>query len=302
MKILVIGAGAIGAFYGSKLAQGGAKLSTLCRSDYEEVKANGFTITSHLDPQDFIFKPSQVLKTGETWQEEADFIIVATKVLPHINVAQLITPYLSKNTAIVLLQNGIHIEKPVQDSFPNHLIISALAFICVSKIKAGTIHHQDYGRLVIGDYPQGISKKTQHLGQIFNATNIQCHLSDNIQSERWKKLIWNAPFNPLSVIKNQNTQELLNNPQTKALIENMMQEVLILAKADDCALDPSLIDKNIAMTQVMKPYKTSMLLDYEAKRPLEIAAILGNAIDFAKEKKIDVPHLTEVYHQLSQVN
>lgn len=302
MKILVIGSGAIGAFYGAKLAQAGAQVSTICRSDYEEVKKHGFHITSHLDQESFTFKPKYVLKHNENYEEEADFLLVATKVLPDINLKQLIKPYLSKNTSIILLQNGIHIEKTIQKSFPNHNIISGLAFICVSKTKSGTVNHQDYGRLVIGDYPQGLLPKTQKLVDLFNQTNIQCQISDNIKAERWKKLIWNAPFNPLSVIKNQNTQEILDNPQTKTLVQNIMQEVLTLAKADDCELDPKLIEKNISMTQVMKPYKTSMLLDSEARRPLEIEAILGNAIRFAQEKSIEVPNISNIYSQLQKFN
>jgi len=302
MKILVIGSGAIGAFYGAKLAQAGAQVSTICRSDYEAVKKHGFHITSHLDQESFIFKPTNVLKHNENYEEEADFLLVATKVLPDINLEQLIKPYLSKNTSIILLQNGIHIEKTIQNSFPDHHIISGLAFICVSKTKPATINHQDYGRLVIGNYPNGILPKTQKLVDLFNTTNIECQISDNITAQRWKKLIWNAPFNPLSVIQNQNTKEILDNPQTKTLVHKIMQEVLTLAKADDCELDPGLIEKNISMTQVMKPYKTSMLLDYEAKRPLEIEAILGNAIKFAKKKSIEVPNLSNIYSQLSATN
>lgn len=297
-KILIIGAGAIGGFYGAKLAQAGAEVSVICRSDFDFVKKNGFNIKSHWDEKDFNFKPYQVLKNIKEYQEEPDFILVSTKVLPSISVVDLIKPALSKNSSIILLQNGIHIEKPISNAFPNHHLISILAFVCVSKLSPGNIHHQDYGRLVAGDFPSGVSEKTKNLVTLWNQSGVTCEATSNIQIERWKKLIWNAPFNPISVLKNADTKEILDDEKSRVLVKNIMQEICLLAKADGCELATDIADKNIAMTLSMKPYKTSMLLDFEEKRPLEIEAILGNALKFAQEKSINTPFLLEVYEEL----
>ncbi len=119
---------------------------------------------------------------------------------------------------------------------------------------------------------------------------------DKILLERWKKLVWNGAFNPLSVVLGRkNTTEILNNGLALNLAKNIMQEICDLAKADNCELPIDVIEKNIVATKKMKPYKTSMLLDFEAEREMEVEAILGNAIKFAQSKSILTPYLSTIY-------
>lgn len=295
-KILIIGAGAIGAFYGSKLAQSGAEVTVVCRSDYEFVKKNGFKIKSHWQQDEYIFKPKAVLQNITQYNENANYIIVTTKVLEIEKIIDSIKKVIHQDAVIVLLQNGIDIEKPYIQAFPQNELISALAFVCVSKTSTGNIFHQDYGRLVIGNYKKTMCKNSELLANLWQKANVPCAVSDNIIKQRWQKLVWNAPFNPISVLSGgKNTAQILANSATESLVRNIMQEVCILAQADNCELDCNIIEKNISDTKKMKPYKTSMLLDFEAKRPMEIEAILGNAINFAKSKNIAVPHLASLY-------
>lgn len=296
-KILVVGTGAIGGFYAGKLSQAGAEVSVLCRSDYDEVKKNGIFVESYLG--NFHFSPKKVLRNLSEYNEKADFILVATKVLPEISLPNLLAPVLSKNTSIVLLQNGIHIEKSVSEAFPNHHLISVIAFIGVAKIGEGKIHHQEYGRLIIGDFPFGVSAKTLQLVELLKTAQVEVAASENIQLERWKKLVWNAAFNPISVIAGGlNTTEILADEKIEKLARNIMQEICLLAEADGFELPENIVEKTIDLTRQMKPYKTSMLLDFEAKRPLEIEAILGNAISFAEKKSIVTPYLSRLYSDL----
>lgn len=299
-KILIIGAGAVGGFYGAKLAQVGARVSVVCRSDYELVKEKGIKVTSHWDNEYFCFMPEQILRNVGDYQDEADFILVATKVLPEVCVIDLVRPALSTNSSIILLQNGIHIEDPVALAFPNHHLISILAFVCVSRTGPGIIHHQDYGRLVVGDFPGGVSQKTQKLIDLWNQSGVPCEGSSNIRMERWKKLIWNAAFNPISVLGGGlDTKEILNDKKMRKLVKDVMLEVCLLAKVDGCELPRDITNKNIEATLNMRPYKTSMLLDFEAGRKMEIEAILGNAVKFAEKKSVNVPCLSEILTQIS---
>ncbi len=302
-KILVIGTGAIGSFYGAKLAKAGADVSVVARSDFEKVQKDGILIKSY--EGDFAFKPSRVIRNAEEYQDRADFIIIATKVLPSINVAEIVKPVLdfgnNKNdVSLVLIQNGIHIEEPIIKAFPNQHLISALAFICVGKISAGVINHQSFGKIVIGDYPQDSCAKTKILCDLFNQSQTPCFLSENIKLERWKKLVWNIGFNPTSVLTGGlDTAKMLTDSKIKTLIEDIMYEVKMLAQADGCSLPEDIIQKNIDDTLIMPPYKTSMLLDFEAGREMEVEAILGNALRFAELKNIDVPCIRTFYGLLS---
>ena len=297
-KILIIGAGAIGGFYGAKLSQSGAEVSLLCRSDYDQVKKQGMEIKSHLG--NFNFKPHQVIKDSSEYKDVPDYVLVTTKVLPEINFKKLLDPVIKKNTAIVLIQNGIHIEREFIELFPNQELISILAFVCVSKTDKGKIFHQDYGKLIIGNFPKLYSKKAEYLADLWKKSGIEVELSQDILKDRWKKLIWNAAFNPISVLsRGCNTNEILKNYATKNLVINVMNEVLLLSKLDGVLIEEDVIEKNISMTEKMKPYKTSMLLDFEANRKLEIEAILGNALKFAKEKSITVPYISTLYALLT---
>lgn len=299
-KFLIIGAGAIGGFYGGKLHQAGAEVSLVARSDYHTIKENGITIKSTLG--DFHYTPKQTLKTPEDYNDTADYIILSTKVLPEIKQIELLSPVVTPSTTIVLLQNGIKIEPPIRNSFPNNPLISALAFVCVSRTTPGEIKHTDYGRLVIGNYPTGLTKETKALSTLFEKSGITCKTSEEIECARWTKLIWNAPFNPLSILEgNANTAQMLDSEPKIKLARAIMKEVQILAKADGYELTESLIEKNIKETQTMVPYKTSMLLDYENKRPIETDAILKNAIQFADQQKIQVPYLNRLFHLLRNI-
>ena len=300
-KVLLFGTGAVGSFYAGKLSQAGASVSVVSRSDYDVVKTHGIKIKSVLG--DFHFAPHRVLKSGSEYNDTADYIIVATKVLPEIDIYGIIKDAVTPSSSIVLLQNGIDIEKTTAEQFPHNEIISALAFICVSRTDYGSVDHQDYGRIILGRYPGGASDKVKHLEELFSLSGLPVESTDDVIAARWKKLLWNAPFNPLSVIcGGADTKEMLQHTGVRQLCEEVMYEVLLLSIADGHPLTESMITKNIKDTEIMTPYKTSMLLDYENKRPMEVEAILGNALKIAEKYKIETTRLKALYALLSIIN
>lgn len=293
-RILVVGAGAIGGFYGAKLFQAGAEVSVVARSDYNVVFRKGFNVKSPWG--NFHFSPARVLRSTEEYNDCPDYVLVGLKTLPEINVKKLIQPVLGKNTAIVLLQNGIDIEHHLAQEFPQNEIISGLAFICVSRTEPGEIYHQDYGRLTLGLYPDGSSSKTVQLSELFNNSGVPCNVDENVVKARWKKLVWNAPFNPISVLGGGvNTQQILENEESAGLVHTIMKEVCLIAASEGYPLADSVIEKNINDTRTMRPYKTSMLLDYESGLPMEVETILGNAVRIARKRGISVPKMETLY-------
>ena len=301
IKILLFGTGAVGSFYAGKLSQAGASVSVVSRSDFEIVKKQGIKIKSTLG--DFHFIPDRVLKSGAEYHDSPDFLIVATKVLPEIDVYNMIKDSVTPESSIVLLQNGIDIERSIVEKFPHNEIISALAFICVSRTEYGIINHQDYGRIMIGRYPGGSSEKVDIINELMSKSGLPAESTEDVIAARWKKLLWNAPFNPLSVIcGGADTSELLEHPEIRELCREIMNEVLLLSIADGHPLDETMITKNIEDTEKMTPYKTSMLLDYENKRPMEVEAILGNAVKIAGKYDINLTHIKTLYALLSIIN
>ena len=292
-KVLVIGAGAIGGFYGALLAKAGAEVAVVCRSDYDHVKQQAFIIESHTLGS-WTFTPSHVLKSAAEYQGAADYILLCTKVIPSVDRVALIRPAVAANTAIVFIQNGVEIEQEIVDAFPDNEVISGLAYICSHKTKPGKIVHQAYGRLALGALPDSVSHKTAKLCELFEHAGIECNTTENIVTERWTKCVWNAPFNPLSVLSGGlSTLDILKSQE--AFVRCIMQEICLIAETVGHRLPDNIIDVNIAITYSILPYKTSMLLDYENGRLMETEVILGNALRAGKRAGLNIPYLESIY-------
>jgi 2-dehydropantoate 2-reductase len=301
-KILVIGLGAVGCLYAAKLQQAGAQVAVVCRSNFEEVKSRGISVKSIWG--DFVFQPNQVLKNCEEYEGEADFIIAATKIVQGLNLPQMIAPAVSKNTTIALIQNGIFIEDEMARAFPNNHLLSVIAFVDVIRDSLNSIIHAGDGKLTIGEFLNPNPQKTRQLADLFEKVSVPIILSANIQFDRWKKLLWNASFNPISVVcGNLDTKQILDNLELKRLVRAIMLEVKGLAKLQGCEIEEQLIDQMIASTNARKtPAITSMLVDYRAHRPMEIEAILGNALRFAAKNNAKAPLIEDLYNKLKIVH
>lgn len=300
-EILIVGAGAVGGYYGARLAQGGASVSVFCRSDYEAVRANGIFVRSVAG--DFMFIPASTIQSISDYAAVPDYIIISTKVLPDIDIPGMIRGIVGPGTAIVHLQNGIELEEPTAAAFPDNEIIGAVAFICASRPSPACIAHEDYGRITIGRYPSGSSEKIVALASLFHNAGVQCEIDPDIITARWKKLVWNASLNPMSVLGGGvNTRELMESPAALQLAREVMTEIVTLAGNCGHVLPDTIIDKTINDTISMKPTKTSMLQDYESGRPLEVEALLGNTLRISRRIGVKAPHIESLYGLLVLVN
>ena len=302
LKILVFGAGGVGAYFGGRLAQAGAEVAAVCRSDYESVKKFGYRIGSIAG--DFEFIPVKVCHSAADYHDAADIVMVTTKVLPGISVPERIRPAVAKHTAIFIVQNGIDVEQEFAAAFPKNELISAIAYIGVFREGDGRITHQGAGRLRAGMYPEGnASPRLKQLAELFKLAGVECEIVSDIVRVRWEKLVWNVPFNPVSVLAGcVDTREMVLNPELEKLCLNLMLEVCAVAKACGRELPHDVAEKNLNYTRTFPPYKTSMLVDYENGRPLEVEAILGRVIRNAEAHDVPIPHIRTVHALLSSVD
>jgi 2-dehydropantoate 2-reductase len=265
------------------------------------VRAEGIEVLS--DGGDLRFIPDKVLRRAEEYGGAPDFIIAATKVVAGARTPDLIRGIVGPGTTIVLIQNGIDIEEPVQKAFPDTEILSGLAFIAANRIGPGRILHLDYGRLTLGRYPSGASEKAELLRNLLESAGVPCVVTEDVVTARWQKLVWNAPFNPISVLAGGvDTKTILDSEDSTRLTRAVMEEVCQLAVAAGHPLASDVVEQNIQGTRAMKPYKTSMLLDFENSRPMEVEAILGNAVRIARSLEVAVPHMETLYALLQLVS
>jgi 2-dehydropantoate 2-reductase len=292
-SILIVGAGAIGSFYGAILKRAGCRVSVVLRSEYEAVSTGGIRISSPLG--DLSYHPDAVFRDGDTPPQAPDYLILCVKVLPGVDRAALIKPWMSPETRLVLIENGLDIERELADAYPQNPLISCLAFIAASRTGPGEVEHKAYGKLVMGRFPNGLDDHSRNLAELFREGGISIDLTEEVVAERWRKCLWNTPFNPLSVLANgADTRTILDTEGGEALIRSLMVEVIAAAAADGFTMDPGLIDKNIEGTRKMPPYKNSMALDYLNGRPIELDAVLGNVVAIANRHGVPVPHLQTV--------
>lgn len=289
-RIVIVGAGAIGAFYGAILQRAGARVEVVLRSDVDIVRERGFIIESPLG--DLSYRPAAVHHADDAAVPGADVVICCVKVLPEVDRAALIAPWLGPASSIALIENGLDIEPAVADALPDHPLVSALAFIAVSRSAPGEIEHRAYGRLTLGAWPRGVSAQARSLAGLFEAGGVDVKCSDSIVRERWAKSLWNTPLNPISVLADgTDTVTLLDTPGGEVLARAAMTEVMAVAAADGHTLPADAVDRNIEATRRMPAYRNSMALDYRAGRALEIEAILGNVVARAEALGVAAPRL-----------
>ena len=224
---------------------------------------------------------------------------MATKVLPDLDLVQLIRPFVSKDTVILLIQNGVFIEDHLMAAFSNP-IIRSLAFVCAHRESKLRIQHLDFGSMTVGLMSGSIDVYNSHpFISFLKKLSIKVHFSTNIKQSIWEKLVWNAAFNPLSVYyKGLDTDALLTHKEAFLLIQAIMKEVQAGAKIQNIDLSDQFLADKINQTRKMIPYKTSMCLDYEQNRPLELEAILGNFIRFCSKHQVPTPISHSIYTAL----
>ncbi|MBQ4621975.1 MAG: 2-dehydropantoate 2-reductase [Bacteroidaceae bacterium] len=295
MKYAIIGTGAVGGYYGGRLAHAGNEVHFLLHSDYDYVREHGLQVDScddsfHLDAPNIYHTTADMPKV--------DVVIVALKTTRNHMLKELLPPLLHPETLVLLIQNGIGPEPILQQQFPNLYLAAGLAFICSAKTEPGRVNHQCYGSINIGNYSCKNQQIVDRLIQDFTEAGIKA-ASIEYHEARWKKAVWNMPFNGMTVVMNAQTNQLLANPATMQLIRRQMMEVIGAAQALGVkGLDESFADRMIEMTLSMTPYSPSMKLDYDFHRPMEIDYLYSNAITEAHRAGYAMPCLEMLEAQL----
>ncbi|MBQ5937182.1 MAG: putative 2-dehydropantoate 2-reductase [Bacteroidaceae bacterium] len=288
MKYGVIGTGAIGGYYGSKLARAGQEVHFLLHSDYEYVRAQGLQV----DSCDGSFHLTDVNAYRHTEDMPlCDVVLVCLKSVNNNMLNSLLPPLLHQQTLVVLIQNGIGIEEDVQKMFPDIQLAAGLAFICSAKTEPGRVNHQCYGSINLANYSCKDETLMQKVVDEFRLAGIKAELVEYHEA-RWKKAVWNMPFNGMTVALHTQTDLLLQNEATRKLIREQMMEVVGAARHLGIKnLDSSFVDKMIETTDSMTPYSPSMRLDYDFHRPMELYYIYTRPIETAHEAGYQMPKL-----------
>lgn len=299
-RYAILGTGALGGFYGARLQRAGLEVHFLLHSDYERVCQTGLVVES---PHGNFSLPQVNAYQEIQKMPRCEVVIVSLKTTSNHLLPQWLPLVVTESGVVLVLQNGLGIEEEVAKIVGEQRVMGGLCFLCSNKVGLGHICHLDYGNITLGEYVTdyrlgGITERMRQIATDFERAGINIQLADDLWLARWQKLVWNIPFNGLSVVLNATTEEMMENADIHSLVEQLMREVIVGAKSYNCLIFDDFMEKMLINTKAMRPYKTSMMLDYEAGQPLEVEAIFGNPLRAASRAGVVLPRIATLYQQL----
>lgn len=285
----VVGVGGVGAFYGVHLARAGSTVHFLTRSATAIARRDGVRLTSG----------------GASWRAEGnchetidtigevDTVLVATKATSNAEVAEMVGQL--KASCVVLIQNGIDAEQVFADRLPESVtVVGGLAFLAAQRVAPAHTEHYGYGALTLGRYRSGYAPaeptpQMTALADDLARADVPVVMAPDLLLARWQKLLWNIPFNGLTVLLRQRTDALVTDPASRQLVTDLMAEVRAAAAGDGRDLPADSIAAMVAATEAMTPYAPSMKVDYDHGRPLEVEQIYRAPLARAARNGVEMP-------------
>jgi 2-dehydropantoate 2-reductase len=300
LRIAVVGTGAVGSFYGGKLAVGGRDVHFLVRGGFDQIKRSGIRVRGK--KENFHVVSAQVYQ-NPTEIGPCDLVLIALKATNNDVLLELIPPLLHRDTILLTLQNGLGNEEFLAQHFGAERVMGGLCFICLNRISPGLIEHLDYAQLNLGELAGAAKERTHNLAREFSQCGVECRVVDNLMEEHWHKLVWNIPFNGLTIAAGGiTTADILRDDSIRSVAIALMNEVVAGAKNCGYDLPEDVVLEQIKRTETIGAYKPSTLLDFEAGRALEIEAIWGEPLRRAQAQGAAMPRLEELYRQLKTLD
>ena len=297
-RYAIIGSGALGGLYGGMLARKGFEVHFLLHSDYQHVAEHGLRVES---PWGDFHLPDVHAHRSSQSMPPCDVTIVGLKTTRNDLLAELLPAPTRGGGVVLVLQNGLDVEADSAAVVGVDRVLGGCCFLCSNKVGPGHIRHLDFGRIVFGEYEPGVREVTPRASQICDdlvSSGIDAQASDDLPLTRWRKLMWNIPFNGLSVVLDASTQELVEDDDSVALVDAIIREVHAAAAACGIDVPEEMITKTIDVTRGMVPYDSSMRLDYLNRRKIEVESIFGNPIRTARRHGASMPRVEMLYQQL----
>ena len=300
LRIAIVGSGAVGTYYGAKLAHGGSDVHFLMRGDLSAVRRNGIFVRG--EGENFrVEKVSCYNSTKEIGP--CDLVIVAVKTTSNADLVDLVPPLLHEKTMVLTLQNGLGNEEFLGKHFGPERVIGGLCFIAVDRHSKTEVERYDYGLVILGELEGATQPRTRDVAAEFIRAEVKCKVTDDIALERWRKLIWNIPFNGLSVVAGGiDTAAIVRDKNLRQLTLDLMDEVISAANKRGHALPRDAWREHMKRSDAMRGYRPSTLQDWENGKPLEIEAIWGESVRRAREAGAEMPRTETIYELLKQLD
>src|SRR5438270_323211 len=300
IRIGIVGSGAIRTYYGAKLAHAGSDVHFLMRGDLSEVLRNGIFVRGEGEK----FRVAKINCYNATNEiSPCDLLIVAVKATSNSDLVDLVPSLLHEQTMLLTLQNGLGNDEFLAKHFGAERVLGGLCFIALNKISRTEIERYAYGHIVLGEFGRASQPRTRQVAAEFARAGVTCTISDDLALERWDKLIWNIPFNGLSILAGGiDTAAIIQDKDLRQATLALMDEAITAANKCGHALPSDAWCEHVKRTEKMGAYKPSTLLDWEAGRPLEIEPIWGEPVRRVVAAGGQMPRTEMIYALLKQLD
>lgn len=272
----IVGSGAIGLYYGARLAAAGEDVRFLVRSDADAIEADGLRVDSiHGD----LHLPGIRASRDPAALGPVDLVVVAWKATANKHLAEVLPPLMHDDTQVLTLQNGLGNCEALAAIAGPRQVLGGLCFVCLNRTAPGHVRHTAGGKVALGEWRPDGRARAAAIAARWKTAGIPATATPDLAQAQWEKLVWNIPFNGLAIAEGGITTDiLLANPRTLGEIRAVMHEVVAAAHALGHPIDEALIESNIERTRPMGPYRPSSMIDYLDGRDIEINAIWAEPI------------------------
>jgi 2-dehydropantoate 2-reductase len=296
MRIAVLGAGAVGGFYGACLARAGHEVSFVARGrNLAAIRSSGMRVRSDLG--DFAVYPAAESDPARVGVVE--LAIVAVKTYSNAEALPLLRPLVGPGTMVLTLQNGLDSAGEVAAVVGEGHVLAGTTYIGVSLEAPGEVLHVGTARrIAFGEAfgPPRITERVARLEEVLRGADVHAEAVADSRTALWEKLVFLAPIAALTAAARLPIGRLRTSPEFREAALRAMREVEAVARAEGAALSADICQQKLAYTDATSPaMRTSLMMDLVAGRPTEVEALLGGVVRRARQHAIATPAMQTLY-------
>lgn len=300
MKVAVMGAGGVGAYFGGRLAEGGIPVSFIARGEHlKAMNENGLKINSiHGDFEIQVEATDDPNDIGTV-----DLVLFTVKAHDTEEAGKQISPLVGENTAILSLQNGIDNEKILSRIHGGERVVGGVAYILSRVVEPGVISHESLGRIEIGEMDGETTERLREIKEVFENSGVRCDILTNIKKVLWRKLSFNCALNAMTAITRSPLDEIVEVEESSDIFESAIREAIGVGIAEGVDMDEDEIVRALMkVTEEAGSIGSSMLHDLRREKRLEIDPINGKIVKLGRKHDIWTPINRTLYGCLKVIN
>jgi 2-dehydropantoate 2-reductase len=295
MKIVVMGTGGVGGYFGARLAAGGADVTFIARGEHlKAMQRDGLKILSANG--DLTLKPVKATDDPASI-DHADLVMIAVKLWSTEDAARNIAPLMGPNSAVVSWQNGVVAEDILIKHYGKERVVGGVSNIAALIDSPGVIRHDGtMARLIFAELDRKPSKRIDAFGSLCKQANVDHVVSDDINRAIWQKFIFLASFSGMTCATRLSIGPIRSDPETRAMLKAALQEVVAIGRAKGVNLPDDQAEQSLAWADNLPPTMVaSMLGDLNRGNRLELPWLSGNVVALGKELGVATPAHQFIY-------